>query len=113
LETWIFDIVINTIKEFDDATFFEDIFSCKNIIVPTDTLMFSQDIERKWKEPTVKIRRSVRQKTEKKFSDDFVTYNIEKNPLIFGVAMTSSDAPFWKEAVNSEINSITTLRTWV
>ena len=55
------DIVVNTIKESDDAIFFEDIFRSKNIIVPLDTLSISsQDIKRKWKAFIVEIRKSVR-----------------------------------------------------
>lgn len=42
-----YDIVVNTIKEYDDIIFFEDIFSSKNIIVPINTpSIFLQDIER-------------------------------------------------------------------
>ena len=39
--------------------------------------------------------------------------NIEDDPKTFQEAMTSRDATFWKEAINDEMDSITSNNTWV
>ncbi|KAL0288025.1 UNVERIFIED_CONTAM: Retrovirus-related Pol polyprotein from transposon TNT 1-94 [Sesamum calycinum] len=58
-------------------------------------------------------RRSKRAKVVKDFGSDFVTYNIEDDPVTFKDAMASSEAKQWKEAVKSEMDSIVSNGTWV
>ncbi|KAL0325239.1 UNVERIFIED_CONTAM: hypothetical protein Sradi_5093200 [Sesamum radiatum] len=58
-------------------------------------------------------RRSKRAKVIKDFGSDFVTYNIEDDPVTFKDAMASSEAKQWKEAVKSEMDSIVSNGTWV
>ena len=38
---------------------------------------------------------------------------VEDEPQTFGKAMASSDAPYWKKAINSEMESIMQNQTWV
>ncbi|KAL0415924.1 UNVERIFIED_CONTAM: Retrovirus-related Pol polyprotein from transposon TNT 1-94 [Sesamum latifolium] len=57
-------------------------------------------------------RRSERARVVKDFGSDFVTYNIEDNPITFKDAMASSEAKQWKEAVKSEMDSIVSNGTW-
>ena len=38
---------------------------------------------------------------------------MEGDPLTYQEAMTSIDAPFWKEAINNECESIIKNNTWV
>ncbi|PHT32531.1 TMV resistance protein N [Capsicum baccatum] len=57
-------------------------------------------------------RRSTRQRTSTSFGSDFVTFLLEDEPRTFKEAMSSSDSSFWKEAVNSEIDSILSNHTW-
>ncbi|KAK4401966.1 hypothetical protein Sango_0937300 [Sesamum angolense] len=58
-------------------------------------------------------RRSKRARVVKDFGSDFVTYNIEDDPITFKDAMASSEAKQWKEAVKSEMDSIISNGTWV
>ena len=58
-------------------------------------------------------RRSKRARIIKDFGSDFVTYNIEDDPITFKDAMASSEAKQWKEAVKSEMDSIVSNGTWV
>ncbi|KAL0373638.1 UNVERIFIED_CONTAM: Retrovirus-related Pol polyprotein from transposon TNT 1-94 [Sesamum radiatum] len=58
-------------------------------------------------------RRSKRARIVKDFESDFVTYNIEDDPITFRDAMSSSEAKQWKEAVKSEMDSIVSYGTWV
>ncbi|KAL0302303.1 UNVERIFIED_CONTAM: Retrovirus-related Pol polyprotein from transposon TNT 1-94 [Sesamum calycinum] len=46
-------------------------------------------------------RRSKRARVVKDFGSDFVTYNIEDDPVTFKDAMASSEAKQWKEAVKN------------
>ncbi|KAL0304603.1 UNVERIFIED_CONTAM: hypothetical protein Scaly_3017400 [Sesamum calycinum] len=58
-------------------------------------------------------RRSKRARVVKDFGSDFITYNIEDDPVIFKDAMASSEAKQWKEAVKSEMDSIVSNGTLV
>ncbi|KAK4382083.1 hypothetical protein Sango_2905800 [Sesamum angolense] len=55
-------------------------------------------------------RRSKRARVVKDFGSDFVTYNIEDDPVTFKDAMASLEAKQWKEAVKSEMDSIVSNR---
>ena len=52
------------------------------------------------------FRRSKRARTSKSFGPDFLTYLLVYEPLTFKEVMSSPEAPLWKEAVNSEVESI-------
>ena len=52
------------------------------------------------------MRRSKRKRKETNLGNDFYTFQVDDDPKSYKQAMTSSDAPFWKEAINSEIESI-------
>jgi hypothetical protein len=54
----------------------------------------------------VEPRRSKRTKTSKTFGPDFLTFMLEDEPQSFKEVMSMPEAPLWKEAVNSEIESI-------
>uniref|UniRef100_A0A2N9EBZ3 Reverse transcriptase Ty1/copia-type domain-containing protein n=1 Tax=Fagus sylvatica TaxID=28930 RepID=A0A2N9EBZ3_FAGSY len=60
----------------------------------------------------VEPRRSKRTKTSKMFGPDFLTFMLEDEPQSFKEAMSMPEAPLWKEAVNSEIESILQNHTW-
>ncbi|KAL0286815.1 UNVERIFIED_CONTAM: hypothetical protein Sradi_7138900 [Sesamum radiatum] len=115
----------NTIVEFRDAVFIEDVFPMKTGIpssVSLDDSLASTSIpEHMEKNTNVEVnpsstsltyeeldepRRSKRARDVKDFESDFVTYNIEDDPTTFKDAMASSEAKQWKEAVKSEMDSI-------
>ncbi|XP_073137638.1 uncharacterized protein [Henckelia pumila] len=54
----------------------------------------------------VEPRRSKRARIEKSFGPDFITFMMESEPQSFNEAVNSSEGPQWKEAINSEIESI-------
>ncbi|KAL0349953.1 UNVERIFIED_CONTAM: hypothetical protein Sradi_4144500 [Sesamum radiatum] len=58
-------------------------------------------------------RRSKRARVVKDFGSDFVTYNVEDDPVTFKDAMASLEARQLKEAVKSEMDSIVSNETWV
>ena len=91
LKSDIDGIVANTIVEFRDATFFENVFPI-NTGIPQDTSSSSSTPSRE-EEP----RRSKRQKVVKDFGSDFITYNVEDQPLTFPHAMDSTESRHCKE----------------
>ena len=109
-----------------DATFFETIFPMKENTASTSqpTIQVEPETE---PEPTPLVvpkisndendsevvpRRSRRQRTEKSFGDDFAVYLMDDVPRTLAEAYASLDADDWKEAVQSEMDSILTNGTW-
>ncbi|KAL0434111.1 UNVERIFIED_CONTAM: hypothetical protein Slati_2745400 [Sesamum latifolium] len=104
-------IKVNTIVAFRDAVFIEDVFSMK-IRIPSsvsldDSLASTSIPEHVEKMTNVGVnssstsltheesdepRRSKRARVVKDFESDFITYNIEDDPVTFKDAMTSSKA---------------------
>ena len=54
-----------------------------------------------------KPRRNKRDRKETNLGDGFYTFLIDEDPRSYKEAIPSPDAPFWKDAINSEIESIT------
>ena len=57
-------------------------------------------------------RRSKRARVIKDFGPDYYVFNIDENPQNLKEALTSPYAIFWKEAVNDEMESLISNRTW-
>ena len=57
-------------------------------------------------------RRSKRARVEMDFGPNYYVFNIEENPQNLKEALTSLDAIFWKEAVNDEMKSLISNKTW-
>lgn len=53
------------------------------------------------------LRRGKMTKNPKNFGHDYLTFLSENEPQTYQEAMTSPDAPFWKEAINSKMEFIT------
>ena len=54
----------------------------------------------------VEPRRNKRTKMSKTFGPDFLTFMLEDEPQSFKEAISTPETALWKEAVNSEIESI-------
>lgn len=61
---------------------------------------------------TEEPRRSKRTKIATSFGPDFLTYMVENDPRTYVEAMSTPKAPFWKEDINSEMESILQSHTW-
>ena len=57
-------------------------------------------------------RCSKRARVEKSFGLDFLTYMLEGEPRTYKEAVNSTEGIMWKEAINSEIESILHNHTW-
>ena len=107
------DMHVNTIIESRNASFFEEIFSCKPTqetnslkrnLESTSSTSYDQELMEERNE--VEPRRSKRTKTSKTFGPDFLTFMLEDEPQSFKEAISTPETALWKEAVNSEIESI-------
>ncbi|XP_020271034.1 uncharacterized protein LOC109846220 [Asparagus officinalis] len=60
----------------------------------------------------IEIQRSKRERKSTNFGDNFYTFLLDNDPVTYNEAICSRDAPFWKDAINSEMNSIISNHTW-
>jgi hypothetical protein len=121
----VFDMHVDTIFESRDATFFENIFSMKDMrsiaklsteIAPDNTIpiespveSFEKTLEKDDNEVPV---RNKRQWIAKSFGDDFIVYLVDCTLTSVIEAYASLDADDWKEAVRSEMDLILSNGTW-
>ncbi|GJT92854.1 retrotransposon protein, putative, ty1-copia subclass [Tanacetum coccineum] len=115
------DISDNTIIEPAEAEFFENIFPYKDkekqILNPRKRVIdnqLSQDKKNNNSEvlqENIEPRRSKRAKVTKDFGTDYMTYVVNEEPQTYKATMESSEAPYWKEAIQSEIDSIIDVKT--
>ncbi|KAL0355238.1 UNVERIFIED_CONTAM: Retrovirus-related Pol polyprotein from transposon TNT 1-94 [Sesamum radiatum] len=132
IKSEILDIEVNTIVKLRDDVFIEDVFSMKTGIlssVSLDNSLVSTSIPEHVKKMTNvganpnstslthgesdEPRRSKRARVVKNFGSDFVTYNIEDDPVTLKNATASLKAKQWKEDIKSEMDSIVYNGTWV
>ncbi|CAB4316978.1 unnamed protein product [Prunus armeniaca] len=93
--------------EARDATFLEDIFPHKTRISkevqtsekPSSSTMI-ENLE------SQELKRSKRARVEKNFGDVFHTFLVEGDLTSYKEAVMSMNAPFWKESINDEFQSI-------
>ncbi|KAH9727083.1 CCHC-type domain-containing protein [Citrus sinensis] len=71
-----------------------------------------EEEEEQEQEQEIEVRRSKRARIEKFFGPDFLTYLLESEPQSFKEAVTSAEVALWKEAINSEVESILQNHTW-
>lgn len=122
LKSEIPDVHTNTVIESRDATFFETIFPMKENrastnqptlqVEPEPTPLVVPEISNEENDSEVVPRRSKRQRIEKSFGNDFTVYLVDNVPKTLAKAYASLDADDWKEAVQSEMDSILTNGTW-
>jgi hypothetical protein len=113
------DLLVGTIMESRDATFFENIFPMRDETSSSRQESVEKDdstkpmkldeptfIEHSEEDNDEASRRSKRQKTKKSFGDDFIIYLVDDAPKTIAESHSSLDADYWKEAVRSEMDSI-------
>ena len=52
------------------------------------------------------VNKKFKKQVETNIGDGFYTFLMDDDPRSYKEAITSPDAPFWKETINSEIESI-------
>ncbi|KAD4585600.1 hypothetical protein E3N88_23201 [Mikania micrantha] len=102
--------------ESRNASFFEEVFPFlekehTSSSSPVDEIVHDE-VQEQLEAEEVEPRRSKRQRIEKSFGPDFLTYMVEGEPQTYREAVTSSEGPQWKEAIKNEIDSILQNHTW-
>ena len=69
-------------------------------------------VESSEEDNTIVTRKSKRQRTAKSFGEDYIIYLVDDTPKTIEEEYSSLDADLWKEAVQSEMNSIMSNGTW-
>ena len=84
-------------------------------VAPTISETSEQPVEREEifeKDDSETPRRSKRQRVAKSFGDDFTVYLVDDTPTTIAEAYASLDADDWKEAIQSEMDSILSSGMW-
>ncbi|KAL0328102.1 UNVERIFIED_CONTAM: hypothetical protein Scaly_2242800 [Sesamum calycinum] len=102
----ILDIHENTIIESRNVVFFENIFPCKERKEEESSRKRTHEVANGDHQRDEEPRRSKRAKRTKTFGPNCLAYLLENEPRTINEALSSPEAPFWKEAINSEIESI-------
>ncbi|KAF3668570.1 hypothetical protein FXO37_09489 [Capsicum annuum] len=106
------DINENTAIESDNAELFENIYPYKTKHEQSSGSKQPRDESSENVHNEENPICSTRQRTSTSFGSDFVTFFLENESQTFKEAMSSLDSSFWKEVVNSEIDSILSNHTW-
>jgi hypothetical protein len=61
---------------------------------------------------TMKLPQGARERTAKYFGNDFIVYLVDDTPTTISEALASPDGDYWKEEVQSEMDSILANGTW-
>ncbi|KAH9686503.1 hypothetical protein KPL70_014374 [Citrus sinensis] len=119
-ESKVPDVHKNKIIESRNASFFEHVFPCNSRVESRELRQYHEttieneenDEALEEEEQEIEVRRSKRARIEKSFGPDFLTYLLESKPQSFKEAVTSAEDTLWKEAINSEVESILQNHTW-
>ncbi|GJT03322.1 DNA polymerase zeta catalytic subunit-like protein [Tanacetum coccineum] len=116
------DISNNTIIESAEVEFFENTFPYKNKnkqisnlrkrLLDNELSQDQRDNTSEVPQENVEPRRSKHAKVNKDFGPDHMMYIVNEEPQTYMAAMESSKAPYWKEIIQSEIDSIIHNNTW-
>jgi hypothetical protein len=119
------DMLVGTIIESRDATFFENEFPIKithdassnEPTIPHELFILVEHTEESHvqnpiEDDNVATRKSKRPRTAKSFGDDYIVYLVDDTPSTIEEAYSSPDVDFWKEAIRSEMDSIISNGTW-
>ena len=102
--------------ESRNASFFEDVFSCKSKVDPNSSKRAFETINENSQDGNdsseVEPRCSKRARVEISFGPDFMTYMLEGEPRTYKEAVNSTEGLMSKEALDSEIESILHNHTW-
>src|SRR4051812_32263711 len=109
-----YDLNEKVIIESNDVDFYEDKFPFKSrnsggtqsshipVIRSTES---NNNVE-------TKLRQSKRVRVSKYYEPDYASYNVEEDLVNLQEALSSMDAYLWQEAINNEVESIDSNKTW-
>jgi hypothetical protein len=69
-------------------------------------------VENHEEDNNIVTRKSTRRRTAKSFSEDYMLYLVDNTPKTIEETYSSIDVDLWKEAIQSEMDSIMSNETW-
>ena len=78
-------------------------------VIHTDVETHVESLE---EDNNIVTQKSKRQRTIKTFGEDYIIYLVDDTPKTIEDAYSSLDADLWKEAIQSEMDSIMSNGTW-
>ena len=99
-------------KQKKNEEFSEHIFSLKthkDKLSHASSSSHTQDCDNS---EEIELKRSKRARKETDFGKYFFTFLVGDDPFTYKEAISSPDAPFWKETINNELESILSNHTW-
>ena len=79
------------------------------LVIHTDVETHEENLE---EDNNIVTPKSKRRKVAKSFGEDYIIYLVDDTPKTIEEAYSSLDADLWKEAVQSEMDSIMSNGTW-
>ncbi|KAK2442716.1 putative mitochondrial protein [Trifolium repens] len=109
-----FDLNAKVIIESVDADFFEDKFPFKSRNSGGTESIHNPVIRNSESniEVETELRRSKRVRVAKDYGPDYSAYTLEEDPANLQEALSSLDADLWQEAINDEMDSLESNKTW-
>ncbi|GKC43573.1 retrovirus-related pol polyprotein from transposon TNT 1-94 [Tanacetum coccineum] len=110
----LFDLKSHVILESNDADFYEHKYPFKSTNsegASSSNLPFIR-VNENHDDLDNEPRRSKRARINKNFGPEFCAYTLEEDPSNLQEALTSLDADMWQEAINDEMESLESNRTW-
>ena len=110
-----YDLNAKVIIESNDADFYENKFPFKlrnsggtssNYLPAINSENLAQP------EPDIEPRRGKRARIAKDYGPDYMAYTLEEDPSNLQEALSSLDADLWQEAINDEMDSLESNKTW-
>ena len=110
-----YDLNAKVIIESNDADFYENKFPFKlrnsggtsSSHLPA---ISSENLAQP--EPDIEPRRGKRARIAKDYGPDYMAYTLEEDPSNLQEALSSLDADLWQEAINDEMDSLESNKTW-
>ncbi|KAK2408198.1 hypothetical protein QL285_043729 [Trifolium repens] len=115
-----YDLNAKVIIESNDADFYENKFPFKSRnsggteqsqISESSHIPVIQN-ENSNDEQQIELRRSKRARVAKDYGPDYSAYMLDEDPANLQEALSSMDADLWQEAINDEMDSLESNKTW-
>jgi len=109
-----YDLKNQVVIVSNDVDFFEDKFPFRSKTSGGSSSSSSTlvSIQEPTRDIELEAMKSKRARTAKDFGSDFQTYNVEEDPSCLKEALSSIDANLWQEAIDDEMDSLESNRTW-
>ncbi|KAK2429298.1 putative mitochondrial protein [Trifolium repens] len=118
-----FDLNAKIIIESNDAEFYENKFPFKSRNsggtsggssgnTTSNNIPLIRNSDENIESDVIEPRRGKRARIAKEYGPEYVAYTLEEDPSNLSEALSSLDADLWQEAINDEMDSLESNKTW-